>query len=93
MTPQLITTIDVKELTKLELRCECGAAVQLTIPPKSGELIAEQKCPGCARLLWEGVADPTRRKLQNLLGAIESWKDAGNRALAVSFVLSDADAK
>jgi hypothetical protein len=90
MTPMQVTTIDVKELAEIELRCECNASVRINLPPKSGELMAEQKCPGCARYFWEGATDPTRRKLQGLIAAIENWKDAGNRVLKVGFVLTEA---
>jgi hypothetical protein len=89
VTPMQVTTIDVRELKEIELRCECGASVRINLPPKSGELMAEQKCPGCARYFWEGATDPTRRKLQGLIGSIENWQDAGNPVLNVGFVLTE----
>lgn len=89
MTPKQVMTIDVRELKEIELRCECGAAIRLKLPPKSINLLAAQDCPGCARHLWEGMTDPTRIKLDRLLSSLESWKDAANPVLSVAFVLTE----
>jgi hypothetical protein len=89
MTPKQVTTIDLKELKEIELKCECGASIRLPLPLPQGSLLAGQDCPACPRRCWEGTTQPTRLKVQRLVDTIASWKDAANPTLSVRFVLTE----
>ena len=89
MTPKQVTTIDLKELKEIELKCECGASIRLPLPLPQGSLLAGQDCPACPRRFWEGTTHPTRLKVQRLVDTIASWKDAANPTLSVRFVLTE----
>ena len=89
MTPKQVTTIDVNDLKEIELTCECGASVRLPLPPKSGNLLAAQDCPGCARQMWQGTSHPTRLLIQHLLVGFDNWKKAGNPVLSIRLVLTE----
>jgi len=88
MTPKQVTTIDVNELKEIELRCECGTSIRLPLPLKSGNLLAEQACPSCPRKMW-AYESPVRAKIARLLDAIEDWKNAGYKDLALQFVITE----
>jgi hypothetical protein len=87
MTPKHVTTIDLKELKEVELKCECGAAIRLPLPIKEN-LVAEQICPGCPRPMWAHLS-PAREKAQRLLLAISDWNNAGYPTLSMRFVLTE----
>lgn len=89
MTPKQVTTIDLKELKEIELRCECGAAVSFPLPLKSENLLSEQVCPACPRKMW-AFNSPVRDKVQALLNAIKDWNSAGYTTLAIRFTLTEA---
>ena len=86
MTPKQVTTIDLKDLKEIELRCECGGSIRLPLPLKN--LIAEQGCPACPRPMWE-YQGAVRHKLANLLEAIRDWNSSGYKDLALRFVLTE----
>lgn len=89
MTPKQVTTIDLHEFKEIELQCECGASVRIPLPLKSGQLLAMQECPGCARQMWEGATHPVRVKVQRLIDTIEDWKQSANPVLSVRFVITE----
>jgi hypothetical protein len=89
MTSKTVTTIDVKDLREIEVKCDCGAAIRLPIPLQSGSLINMQECPGCPRKMWDGGRSAVREHIDGLLAAIRGWKELKNTELSLGFVLTE----
>ncbi|HXY26248.1 MAG TPA: hypothetical protein VEI73_16470 [Candidatus Acidoferrum sp.] len=87
MTPSRVTTIDLRELKEIELRCECGTLIRLPLSI-AAKLPQEQGCPSCGRMMW-AYHSPVLDKIRRVLGAIADWKDAGYKDLALRFVLTE----
>jgi hypothetical protein len=87
MTPKQITTLDVKELKEIEIKCACGASVRLLLPLKN-QWPFEHACRACPRNLWEN-GSPAVTKIMNLVSAVDDWAKAGYDCVALKFVLSE----
>jgi hypothetical protein len=72
MAPLKITVLDLKELTEIEIACDCGASIRFPIPLKN-ELPEEMVCLGCKRPLW-ARGGTLRNRIVDFLAALERWK-------------------
>jgi hypothetical protein len=87
MTPKQVTTIDLKELKELELRCECGASIRFPLP-MTNQLPAEQECLACHRKLW-AYQSPVLLRITKLLNSIRDWTEFEQTVLTLSFVVTE----
>ena len=84
MTPTQITAIDVRELKELEIRCECGSAIHVPVPPRK-PLPEQQPCVSCGRYMWEDQT--VRDRIEAILESLSDWSGAGYQTLTLRFVL------
>jgi RNase P subunit RPR2 len=85
-----MTLLDAKEITQVEIACDCGASFKFPVPLKN-ELIDEMICLGCKRPMWLEKSSEVRIRLAAFLKALEDWRSFPQdekHCLSLRFVLS-----
>ena len=82
MAARHILTIDVTEITALEVRCKCGGQVSL---PISYRLEGVMCCPGCGKTLLDvNDAGPAVAELSK---SLLNWKRLQEKKCSVTFTI------
>jgi hypothetical protein len=84
-----MTLLDAKEITQVEIACDCGGSLKFPVPLKN-ELLDRLICVGCKRPMWLEKSSEVRTRLDAFLKALEDWRSFPQNkehCLSLRFVL------
>lgn len=88
MTPKSIISIDLKEITSFEIRCDCGGMI--TLPVAKENVPVSQSCPGCNKQLWGREDSAVFNNLRDLLLGLSHWQRREETKFTMGFTLPTA---